>query len=221
MSTIVLDRKSVRIPGWVQDLESFRRWVDSEGFSEEVRVCYLNDEVWMDMSHEQLFTHVKVKDEFTLGLLGVAKAAQLGEYFGDGVLLTNVAADFSSGPDGVFVSEVALASGRARFVEGRTEGYVELEGTPDMVLEVVSTSSVEKDTVTLRDLYWQAGIAEYWIVDARGDQTSFDMLRYNARGYVPVRRQGGWLKSIVFGRSFRLSRQPDKRGNPQHTLEVR
>src|SRR5256885_8764701 len=47
------------------------------------------------------------------------------------------------------------------------EGYLELEGTPDMVLEVVSESSVQKDTKRLRQLYWQAGIREYWLVDAR------------------------------------------------------
>jgi Uma2 family endonuclease len=37
-----------------------------------------------------------------------------------------------------------------------------------MVLEVVSASSVEPDTQTLRELYWAAGIKEYWLVDARG-----------------------------------------------------
>jgi len=50
---------------------------------------------------------------------------------------------------------------------------LELEGTPDMVLEVVSASSVVKDTETLLQLYWQAGIPEYWLVDARGEALEF------------------------------------------------
>ena len=34
-----------------------------------------------------------------------------------------------------------------------------------MTLEVVSSSSVRKDTVDLRDRYYKAGILEYWLVD--------------------------------------------------------
>src|SRR5262249_53398729 len=143
------------------------------------------------------------------------------EYLHDGILLTNAEADFSSGPDGAFVSRDSLETSRVRFIEGRGAGYVELEGSPDMVLEVVSDSSVHKDTVTLRDLYWQAGVREYWLVDVRGERLAFDILRHTAKGYTATRKQGGWLKSAVFGKSFRLSRRIDERGNPEHTLEVR
>jgi Uma2 family endonuclease len=90
-----------------------------------------------------------------------------------------------------------------------------------MVLEVVSPSSVEKDTVTLRDLYWRAEVREYWLVDARGERPGFDILRHTARGYSPVRRQGGWVKSAVFGKAFRLVRRADELGNPEFVLEVR
>ena len=37
------------------------------------------------------------------------------------------------------------------------EGYLEFEDYPDIVLEIVSNSSVEKDNETLFDLYWRAG----------------------------------------------------------------
>ena len=90
-----------------------------------------------------------------------------------------------------------------------------------MVLEVVSDSSVDKDTVLLRDLYWQAGIAEYWLVDARGERLSFDILRHTSKGYTAVRRQSGWLKSSVFNKSFRLTRRFDKQDNPEYTLALR
>src|ERR1700722_8729848 len=157
MSTIVLGQESVRIPRWVKDLESFQRWVDSDEFPEKVRVCYLNGEPWIDMSKEQFYSHNKVKGEFGFVLLGLVKAGRLGEYLHDGMLVTNVEVEFSAGPDGAFASKEALNTNRARFVEGRKEGFVELEGTPDMVLEVVSDSSVHKDSVTLRELYWQGG----------------------------------------------------------------
>ena len=106
-------------------------------------------------------------------------------------------------------------------VEGEKEGYLELEGTPDMVLEIVSASSVEKDTETLPDLYWRAGIPEYWLVDAREARLEFDIFRHESDGYVAMRKHGGWIKSGVFGKSFRLSRQIDDEGNPEYSLSVR
>ena len=101
------------------------------------------------------------------------------------------------------------------------EGYLELDGTPDMVLEIVSASSAEKDKATLLDLYCRAGIPEYWLVDARDDRLEFDILRHAAAGYTTTRRHAGWLKSGVFGKSFRLSRHLDDLGNPEFSLSVR
>ena len=110
-------------------------------------------------------------------------------------------------PDAMFASYETFRSGRLRQISGRRpEGVIEVEGTPDMVLEVISRSSVRKDTVDLLDQYWQAGIREYWLIDPRREPIPFDILRHTARGYVATRRQNGWLKSVVFGKSFQLLR---------------
>jgi Uma2 family endonuclease len=210
-----------RIPGWVVDLASFRRWACSEDFPRRGRFCYLNGELWVDLTMEQLFTHNQVKTEFTLILGALVKGENTGYFFSDRVSLTHPAAELSTEPDGVFVPYDAVRQGRVRFVEGAEEGHVELEGTPDMVLEVVSASSVRKDTVLLRDLYWRAGVPEYWLADARRDPPHLDVLRRGRRGYTATRRQAGWLASAAFGRSFRLTQQPDPLGNPRYTLAVR
>ena len=221
VNTVVVDGESVHIPGWVVDLESFRRWVHSDEVPEKLRVCFLDGEVWVDMSKEQFFPHNQLKHEISFVLTGLIRAGRLGHYVPDGMLLTNVEANLSAGPDGAFVSRDSMRSGRARLVEGKQGGQVELEGTPDMVLEVVSDSSVKKDRVTLRDLYWKAAIPEYWVVDGRGEEMEFDILRCTAKGYVPARKQGGWIKSAIFGKSFRLTRQADEDGNPEYILEIR
>ena len=98
---------------------------------------------------------------------------------------------------------------------------MEIEGTPDMVLEVVSGSSVSKDTEWLRDLYWKAGIAEYWLVDCRGERVDFDILRHTAGGYSATGKSAGWIESTVFGHAFLLTRQADEMGQPEYTLEAR
>jgi Uma2 family endonuclease len=161
--------------------------------------------VWVDISREQLFTHIQVKDEFTEVLRRLVRKNDLGFYFSDGLLLTNVPADISGNPDSTFVSKESLASGKVRFLEGVKGGYTEVEGSPDMVLEVVSRSSLRKDTELLHEAYWDAGIKEYWLVDARKPVLRFDIFRYTAKGYVSTPKQAGWLNSKVFRKSFRLT----------------
>jgi hypothetical protein len=211
----------VRIPVWVADLASFRRWADTADFPEGGRIHFIRGEVWVDMSKEQLFTHVKVKDQFTRVLDPIAEADGLGLYFSDGVRLTNVFADVCVLPDGTFLSRRSLDTGRVRLVEGREGGYVEVAGIPDMVLEVVSRGSVRKDKVVLRDVYWEAGIPEYWLVDARKEPLRFDVFRHAHKGYVAARKKDGWVKSAVFGQWFRLTQLTGPLGYPQYRLEAR
>lgn len=124
-------------------------------------------------------------------------------------------------PDGAFFFLETLRSGKIRLQPGKKEGFLELVGTPEMTLEIVSTSSIDKDYDDLKELYWRAGIQEYWLVDVRGDRLVFDIFRHGTNGYVATRKQSGWLKSTVFGKTFRLTRNKDELGNPEFSLEVR
>jgi hypothetical protein len=220
MVTIVSESSAVSVPDWVVDLKSFRRWVGAEDFPEKVRVWYLEGEVWVDMSREQVFSHLAVKNQFNIVLGGLVEQGDLGLYPPDGLLLTNVHADWAGNPDGTFASTEALRSNRVRLIESKKHGYVELEGSPDMVLEVVSPSSVRKDRVIMRQAYWEAEIQEYWLVDAR-KAPLFDIFRYTTRGYVASRKQDGWVKSAVFGKSFRLTQGTGTLGHPKYKLEMR
>lgn len=211
----------VEVPGWVTDLESFRRWSDDDAYPETGQISFLKGDVWVDMSKEQLFFHNQVKTEFTRVLAGLGRTIRTGRYFADGAFVSNVDADISNQPDGVFLTTASVKQGLVRVVEGKGRGHVELEGAPDMVLEVVSDGSVNKDTVVLRQAYAEAGIREYWLVDARQEPLRFDLLRLTDRGYAATRKRGGWLRSEVFGRWFRLTEQPGGDGFPQFTLEVR
>jgi Uma2 family endonuclease len=219
LTAIVIADKA-RIPAWVRDLESFRRWARSDEYPRRGWFSYLHGEIWADPSMEQLFTHNQVKGEYAVVVGGMVKTDQLGRFFHSRTLLTNPAADLVTEPDGLFCTWATFQTGRIRLVEGAQEGYVELEGTPDMVLEVLSSSSVTKDTVILRDLYWRAGIPEYWLVDARRSPLRFDMLRHTPEGYVATPDENGWLRSLVFGRAFQLTQQADPLGNPLYNLAI-
>src|SRR5439155_21384 len=105
--------------------------------------------------------------------------------------------------------------------EGKDGGFVELQGSPDMVLEILSKSSEQKDKVILKQAYHEAGVREYWLVDARKEPIAFDVFRRTSKGFVRTAKQDGWLKSTVFGRSFRLSVRAGLQGHPDYSLEVK
>jgi Uma2 family endonuclease len=221
MVTFMLDDRECTVPDSVIDIRSFRDWAHSDDFPEHGRIWWLQGRVWVDLSMEQVFSHVQVKTEFTAVLASLVKHRDLGLFLTDGVLLSNFAADISGEPDSLFISNRSVQEGAVRFLEGREEGYTELQGSPDMVLEIVSRSSIQKDTVILRHAYWTAGVREYWLVDARRSPLTFDLLRRTARGFQAVRKQDGWVKSAVFGHSFRLVRRANIRKLPEYSLEVR
>jgi Uma2 family endonuclease len=221
VNVIVIEDR-VRIPSGLNSLEAYRQWARSDEYPERGRFSYLNGEIWVDLSMEQLFSYNAVKTQFTVILGALIGSAGLGYFFSDGTLWSNVEADLSTEPDGIFVAYDTMRHKRVRLVEGATQGYVELEGTPDMVLEITSSTSLRKDTEILRDVYWRAGVSEYWLVDARGDEPLFSILRHTVRAYTSTRQQpDGWLRSAVFDRSFRLTQGSDPLGHPLYTVEVR
>src|SRR6266851_1013564 len=80
-TTLFVDGNSVCIPAWVHDLDSFRHWARSDEFPQTGRICYLNGEVWVDMSKEQIFSHNQVKSEFNVTLGGLIRSNRLGRFF--------------------------------------------------------------------------------------------------------------------------------------------
>lgn len=150
--------------------------------------------------------------------MNIVNPASLGRYVPDRMLLTNAQANLSTEPDALFFTWETMRAGRLRLVERDGQDFMELEGTPDQVLEVVSKTSVRKDTVLLRDLYFKAGIPEYWLVDVRGGALSFEILQWTPEGYAAVPAVNGWLESKVFGKRFSLQKKSDPLGHPQFVV---
>lgn len=97
---------------------------------------------------------------------------------------------------------------------------MELEGSPDLVIEVVSSSSVEKDTIFLRQAYAEGGILEYWLLDGRKGSPTFELLKLGKKGYIASRPFDGWVWSEVLQHSFRLTQSENDDGFPIFTLET-
>ena len=163
--------------------------------------------------------HNRIKSVIARVLLTIMLDEMLGEFFSDGMLITNAAIGLSTEPDGCFVTTRAFEDGIVKLKKG--EDSLELEGTPDMTLEVISATSITKDTVTLKELYAAAGVAEYWLVDSTEEQPSLEIYRLKNGKYVAAKNDDGWVKSNLFSRSFRLISMPGQGGRTQFNLETK
>lgn len=216
--------KEIVVPADAHTLSGFRTWTKSDRFPEQGRICFLDQEIFIDMSPEERETHNKVKGETDFTIIKLNKRLKKGEYFSDGTLLTNPSANLSTEPDGTFALWETLESGKLRLIPREDEfgQYIELDGSPDWIMEIVSKSSVQKDTKLLRELYHRARITEYWLIDARSDEIDFQILIHTAAGYVNAAvDRGGWQTSAVFGRKFRLTRRRGRMELWEYSLQVR
>jgi Uma2 family endonuclease len=220
----VLIAENLRIPKEALTFEGFRKWVHTPEFPETGRIDYLAGDVEIDMSPEDLHTHGTVKVAITLGLGPVVIEPEIGEMFVDRTRVVSRFAALSVEPDVVVVLWESLQAGRVRYVPAASkepDRYVEIEGAPDVVVEVVSDGSVKKDTQRLPGLYARAGIPELWIADTRDEETMrFEIHVLRGGEYVPVEPDAeGWVESERLGVSFRLTRRRTRIGTWGYRLE--
>jgi Uma2 family endonuclease len=216
--------ESVEIPAYARDLQGFRRWAHSDEFPQRGKVSYLGGSIEVDMCPQEIETHIQAKGAIFGDLREWVRSRDSGDVYEDGTLVTNEDADLSTEPDVTFCTWATLQSGRVTYTEWseESERYIELAGSPDLVVEVVSNSSVRKDTVRLPPRYFAADIPEYWIVDARGSDIKFRVLTRGESEYQDVPADAeGWLNSPVLGTSVRLLRERNRVGRWRYTLELR
>jgi Uma2 family endonuclease len=151
----------------------------------------------------------------------VVRAADLGRVYADRALLTHLAARLSTEPDAMIATWETLESQRLKSIPKKSgHDIIELVGTPDLVVEIVSDSSVRKDLVALRERYARAGIAEYWIIDARGEAIRFEILVLGEDGYAPRAPSGQPQHSALLSRTFELTRAKNRIGSWTYTLST-
>ena len=216
MATTIRFDEQIEIPLDLQSLDEFRRWASSDEFPELGRIDYVDGCIEVDMSPEDLLTHGALKSEIHAVLHQRVKRGRLGHMFVDRARVSCPMAGLSSEPDVVFVSFESRSSGRVRLVPkagGEPGRFVEIEGPPDLVVEVVSDRSVTKDTRSLPEAYAKAGVLEYWLADARGEQLLFRIHHLAESGFqAAAPDEEGFQRSTVFGCWFRLDGERDEQG---------
>jgi Uma2 family endonuclease len=214
-----LDLPQITVPDSARTLEGFRDWMASDDCPERGRFAFLENKLVVDMSPENLESHNKVKQVISLTLGNLVHELDLGTFYPDGALITNTEIGISNEPDAIVVLWESFENGRVQ-TDRSIAKPCELVGSPDLVIEVISPSSVRKDTRILRRAYFDAGIREYWLVDARGEEIDFQILIRGNDGFVAVEPCEGMTDSEVLPASFRLTRERDRVGLWKYTLHV-
>lgn len=205
------NEESLRIPADAHTFEGFWRWVESGEFPESGRIDFLAGEIDLDMSPEDLYTHGAVKVAILRKLADLILDTGLGDVQADRSRFRSPFVEITTEPDIVVVFRESIESGRARLIPagGRKspDRIQAFEGAVDLVVEIVSDSSVGKDLKRLPPFYARAGARELWLVDARGADLRFDVFSLEDGTYVPVPPDAdGWHRSPRLGHSFRLQR---------------
>jgi Uma2 family endonuclease len=224
-SVIALLPEGVEIPVGIRDLESFRAWASSDFFPEGGRIDWVGGRMEVDMSPEDLNAHGTPKSAIATRLGVLIQEADRGAVFIDRARISCPEADLSAEPDVLVLLFSTLKSGKARRIpraSGAEGRFIEIEGTADLVVECVSDASVQKDRKRLRERYHRAGIPEYWIVDARGQTVSLQLLVHREAGYEPAATDAeGYAASQVLGSRVRLVKRLEEAGLVLYRLEVK
>ena len=214
---------TIVVPPTAVTLNGFRAWTRSDSYPEFGHITFVNGKLIIDMSPERYETHLKIKSAINFAIKGLILERDLGEYYPDGGFFTHSQAGVSNEPDAMFASWETLESGKLIPPPDLPQDgkHTELVGTPDWVCEMVSDSSVNKDTRLLREAYHKAGVPEYWLIDARSEDIDFQILVWQEEGYIEAEEQEGWRRSPVFECQFQLSRSRNRVGNWRYELSRR
>lgn len=204
--------------------ELFRDWIHSRSYPKRGKFSFLNGALEAEMSPESLHDHSLVKTALAKTLAIISEDEQFGRLHIDGALFINERLKVATEPDLMFC---LWSTFREKRVEWRSykksrEGRVEVHGTPDVMVEIVSKSSVKKDKLTLKRLYFDAGIAEYWLIDARQGRLEFTIYLRGETEFVASSTDGeGFSSSKIFNRSFCLERYVDPLSEDAYRLRSR
>jgi Uma2 family endonuclease len=223
MASVIFEEQ-VEIPMDIASLDAFRDWSHSDAFPERGRIDYLDGTIEVDMSPEDLYCHGLVKSEIAITLGSRIRDQAMGQLYIDRARVVSPRAELSAEPDVMFISNESLASGRIRMVPkagNLPDRYVELLGGPDLVVEILSDSSEEKDKRRLWGAYFLAGVSEYWMVDARDpDEVVFLVWERGDGEFQSVLPdEDGFIRSEVMNCSYRLKREREDSGAFRFTLE--
>ena len=119
---ITLVEQGLRIPEDAFDFEGFKKWEESDEFPETGRIDYLEGDIHVDMSPEDLYTHGAPKTAIAMRIAPIVSDADLGEVCIDSTRVRSQFAALSVEPDIAVVLESSLEAGTVRLLPAAAQG---------------------------------------------------------------------------------------------------
>ena len=113
-------------------------------------------------------------------------------------------------PCDVFLSDSNVVQPDLLFVSREREHLLsdgeKVRGAPDLVVEILSPSTADKDRGSKRELYGRHGVAEYWLVDPIAETVSIHRQRGGVLSSADTFSRGQTLRSpLLAGLELRLN----------------
>src|SRR5262249_47690575 len=145
----VILQDEVIIPSGIESFSKFRRWTLSDDFPRTGRIDFIDGHIEVDMAPERIYSHSLVVMEIGRGIATIVKEHGLGHTLSGHTRVFSIPAGLSCEPDISFVSWESLRAGRVRYLKAPRASHeldmLEIEGGPDLVVEVISPTSAKKD----------------------------------------------------------------------------
>ncbi len=129
---------------------------------EEVKADYIQGQIFIQMSasikHEEIFVELLTQLAF------LAKSTKMGKVFGSRAAIA-IDPDYHPEPDIFFVSKDNPGTYQANY----------FEGIPDLVIEIVSSSTRKLDLEQKRPLYQKYGVPEIYMIDFLKEKIYVDL----------------------------------------------
>jgi Uma2 family endonuclease len=210
--------ETVTVPVWVNNLDRFREWSHSEEFPNSSKILYFDGNIFVDDDMERLL-HTTIKAAISRSIGNWSEQHLPGLVCIDSMRFMHRTSDLSSEPDIVFITDESLTSGKARVADG--DASLEIEGSPDLIVEIISPTSSHKDEQILRKKYWEAGVKEYWIADSR-NTPSLSILKRTSKKYVAATNdEKEWQRSDVLEAFCKLVTRQGAAATTRVVLELK
>ena len=154
---------------------------DSQRLPEDKRYEILDGNLYIVSSPNT--KHQRISKKLLVALTRQVEGRNLGEIF--------------VAPYDVILSDDNIVQPDIFFIAGGRVGLVgklNLQGAPDLVIEILSAGSRKRDLETKKKIYARFGIGEYWIVDPDAEAVE-----------VKIWSEIGFLRHAVYARSRCLS----------------
>ena len=116
------------------------------------------------------FYHQIVSGNIQFYLMDFVKKRNLG-------VVVDAPVDVVMSPEDVLQPDILFISRENRHIITKKN----VSGAPDLVIEILSPSTQERDKLVKRDIYSKYGVKEYWIVDPVGK--NIEVMTSGSKGY--------------------------------------